>query len=103
MVRVKDPFDAHHECLLLSFGQHDFHSSNNPIRQAHLDSMRMAGGLRQDICDNSLSHFPGALILFLNNFHVRSRFDIRSISSVHNFLLRLPGVVRHKFLDMGLA
>jgi hypothetical protein len=34
---------------------------------------------------------------------VRSRFDIRSISSVHNFLLRLPGVVRHKFLDMGLA
>jgi len=49
--------------------------------------MRMGWRFRQEVCDNPLSHFPRVLILFLNNLHVRSRFDIRPISSIHNFLL----------------
>ena len=55
--------------------------------------MRMVARFRQDFCDNSFGHFSGALIRFLNNAHMCSRSDIRSIPSVHSFLLRLPGIL----------
>ena len=72
--------------MALSLGQYFLYSTNNPIRQAHLDSMGMAGRIRQDSGNNSFGRFPGSLILFLNNAYVCAGFDIRAIFSVHKFL-----------------
>jgi hypothetical protein len=44
----------------------------------------MVGGIRQDRRDDSLGQVSGALILFLNDLHTGTGFNIRSILSVHN-------------------
>jgi hypothetical protein len=54
--------------------------------QAHLDAVRMRGGSRKNILDDAFGQFAGALILFLDDPHTRSRFNIRSVIHIHSHI-----------------
>ncbi len=53
--------------------------------QAHLDAMRMRGGSCKNILDDPFGQPAGALILFLDDPHMCSRFNIRSVIPIHAY------------------
>jgi hypothetical protein len=69
-------------------GEDLFHPAHHSAYQAHFDSVRMRGGMGENILNDPLRQFSGTLILFPYHFDLRSRFNVRSGSSVHLHLLQ---------------
>jgi hypothetical protein len=67
---------------------HDlFYTSYRSTLQANFDAMRMSRGFGEDILDNTLRQFAGALILLQDDEHSESWFNIRSAFTIHYFNL----------------
>ena len=65
------------------FGEDFFYPTDDAAGEANFYSVRMGGGLCENILNDSLRQFACALVLFLDNLNPCSRFNIGPVSSTH--------------------
>jgi hypothetical protein len=65
-------------------GEYRFHPADHSANQTHLDAVRVISRIGENFLNRPFGEFPGSLILFLNHLNLRSRFDIRSFSTIRH-------------------
>jgi|GEM_PF-5016974 len=65
-----------------------FHPADDAAGQADLDAMGMKGGLCENVLNHPFGQPAGALILLLNHLDPGSRFNVRTVCSIHFATIR---------------
>ncbi|MNW68085.1 hypothetical protein D3C74_467820 [compost metagenome] len=60
--------------------------SDLTVSQPHLDPVRMAGRVGENVFDHAMCKFACRLVLLQHNIHLKSGADIRSDLPVHDAL-----------------
>src|SRR5215475_8235835 len=74
---------ALHSILRFAGRDNLLHSAHFAGFKAHIDAMRMMGGICQDILHDSARSFSSALVLLLDDVNFQPRFYVFSILAVH--------------------